>query len=1132
MCGISGLYLAGRTIRTEFDPAAVVLAMNRTMQHRGPDAEGMWCDAEKRCVLAHRRLSIIDVSDAGRQPMHSASERWVISFNGEIYNFKDLRPLVESHGAVIRGRTDTEVLLAAIELWGTEALQRLDGMFAFAAFDRHSGELVLARDPFGEKPLYYLELPGGGLAFASELQALEEIPGFDRDVCPEALAETLMFQYIGAPRTIYRQVRKIPPGHWLRVKPGAKPHIDRYFSFRPGERGFTSAPIEELADELEDLLTKSIERRMIADVPLGAFLSGGVDSSTTCALIRKKLARPLMTFSIGFEGAQESEHVAARQFARHLGTDHRDDILAPDPSNFLLSLGSILDEPNADSSCLPTYLLSQFARRHVTVAVSGDGGDELFGGYGRYADALSEEKGFPRSDRSPGRSYYAERILIFTERHLEELFGEVPAGLMSHLCLLRSEINQKGIPLLCRLRRTDVDNYMPGAVLPKVDRMSMRHSLEVRTPFLNVSLARFAERLPPDVLCRGKFGKVLLRRVAYRYLPKKLIDAPKRGFGLPMSNWGRQSLLQTLRRLVASDDSRLRESLGSKRIDAFLERQSSPHEFSTYQVWAVAMLESWCRQHQARLPKFEEKSHHGVASRESEPSLLAMHLAGNNFVVCEASSGTPAEGIAVDSARLMALIFSEGMASDVFRPGVHRRESAGIPIPYWGRGLEAHKPSQARPLSGATLFFLDSDAGLRLDVFELDKFSALGVVQVAFFVPYRDDGAVCRLKLNPLQRSTRIANALKLWPLRVASWTPWSCTRRAPYRLNTGCFVGVSGAADTELGHDYMLFEGFRQLPPIPVGHVDVQYKGRGRYSVWNGHCVFSASGMRRLPLSRYWLVPKNENTTRFLKFVPEVRVPSPSRKNYFDALERLATDNALRNLYTATKRIVVLTHALPPGGAERQWIYLALGLTELGRKVDFVLTDDTSGTNGHYLPVLEKSGISPVGLGSDVRALLNEFPIHEAAIDVLSAAGNPIAGKTAALAALLWKLKPAAVIAQLDTPNILAGIAALIAGVPRVVLSFRNYNPSRFSYLNNDWYLDCYRILSRSPRVVFTGNSTLANEDYSRWIGIESNRVLLVPNAMDGNMVKPAASAKADLRRRLGISEEVPVIVGVFRLS
>jgi glycosyltransferase involved in cell wall biosynthesis len=766
------------------------------------------------------------------------------------------------------------------------------------------------------------------------------------------------------------------------------------------------------------------------------------------------------------------------------------------------------------------------------VAVSGDGGDELFGGYGRYTDTLSEARGFPRNQWSPGRSYYADRILIFTERHLEELFGEVPVGLISHLSLLRSEIDQEDIPLLCRLRRTDVDNYMPGAVLPKVDRMSMRHSLEVRTPFLNVSLARFAERLPPDVLCRGKFGKLLLRRVAYRYLPKKLIDAPKRGFGLPMSNWGRQSLLQTLRRLVASDDSRLRESLGSKRIDAFLERQSSPHEFSTYQVWAVAMLESWCRQHQATLPRFEQKTERRAVSKVTEASLLAFHLVGNSFVVCETTAGAPAESLAVDSARLMALIFSEGMASEVFRSGARGPQTAGIPIPYWGRDVEALQESQARPLSGATLFFLDRDAGLKLDIFELGKFSALGATQVAFFVPYRDDGAVCRIRLNPLQRSSRISNALKLWPFRVASWWPSFCSRLPPHRLNTGCFPGVSGAADSELCHDYMLFEGFRQLPPIPVAHVDIQDKGRGRYSIWNGHCLFSVSGMRRLPLSRYWLVPRNRNTTRFLEFVPELRLPSASRKNFFEAMERLVTDNAARNVHPATKRIVVLTHAVPPGGAERQWIYLALGLTELGHNVDFVLTEATSGTNGHYLPILEKNGINPVGLGSDVSALLNGFPIHDAAIDVLASGGNPMAGKMAALAALLWKSKPAAVIAQLDTPNILAGIAALIAGVPRVVLSFRNYSPARFSYLNNDWYRDCYRILSRSPRVVLTGNSTLGNEDYARWIGIQSNRVLLVPNAVDGNLVAPAASAKADMRRSLGMAEETPIVVGVFRLS
>ena len=585
MCGIAGFFHT----RVE---GGVLAAMSALQTHRGPDDEGVWHDSEGRCALAHRRLSIIDPSPAGRQPMEDAAGRWVISFNGEIYNFAELRAELEANGAVFRGRTDTEVLLQALAAWGARALERLDGMFAFAAFDRLSGELLLARDPFGEKPLYYAELPGHGLAFASELPALALVPGVDLAVSDDAIAELLMFQYVGAPRSIYRGVRKLPPGHSLHAVPGKPAELRRYFEFRPGEQGVDPRPIGELAEELEEILARSVRRRLVADVPLGAFLSGGVDSSTVCALITRKLGVPLATFSMGFEGAAESEHETARRFARHLGTAHHERTVAPQAAEFLFGIGRLLDEPNADSSCLPTYLLSAFARESVTVALSGDGGDEMFGGYGRYHHTV---------DR--GGEYYSSRILVFTEEHIAELFGGVPAGARDHLARLRASVHQREVPLLCRLRRTDVENYLPGAVLAKVDRMSMRHSLEVRTPYLSVELARFAERLPDEALYAGGTGKRVLRELAYRYLPRELVDLPKQGFGLPMTRWGREELLDVAGRLLETDESRLRASLGSEAIARFMRRQRGAG-FSTYQVWALAMLESWLRHNRNELPAF------------------------------------------------------------------------------------------------------------------------------------------------------------------------------------------------------------------------------------------------------------------------------------------------------------------------------------------------------------------------------------------------------------------------------------------------------------------------------------------------------------------------------------------------
>ena len=610
MCGIAGIVRSGRSSLAPPEMTALVEAMDSTIAHRGPDANGVWSDPAGRCVLGHLRLAIIDTSPAGRQPMATGDGRWQITFNGELYNFQEIRPALQAAGIALRGRTDTEVLIESIALWGTEAFTRFDGQFALGAFDTLSGELLLARDPFGEKPLYYMELPAGDFAFASELQALERLPGFDATVDIDAVAEVLSFQYIGAPRTIYGSVRKLPPAHWLRRDANGKITTGRYYQFRPGLSGFSDRPMNDLADELEDILTRSIRRRLIADVPLGAFLSGGVDSSTVCALVRRKLGLPIMTFSTGFEGAPESEHLTARAFAEHLGTDHHEEILTPNAADFLLHAGQYLDEPNGDSSCLPTYLLSRFARRHVTVAVSGDGGDELFGGYGRYFAtcdelALRRRGGLP--SWSPGGAYYGSRILIMVEQQLADLFGFVPAKFAAHLGRLRGEIDGAQDRLLCEMRRSDVDNYMPGAVLAKVDRMSMQHALEVRTPYLSTELAGFAERLPDTVLLQNGRGKRILREVAYRYLPRELIDLPKQGFALPMSDWARTSLLDTASKLVEGDDGRLRAMFGAERVNGFMRRQQTQGQFSAYQMWSVAMLESWLRHHPVKLPSLVEQ---------------------------------------------------------------------------------------------------------------------------------------------------------------------------------------------------------------------------------------------------------------------------------------------------------------------------------------------------------------------------------------------------------------------------------------------------------------------------------------------------------------------------------------------
>jgi asparagine synthase (glutamine-hydrolysing) len=602
MCGIAGLFRPRRPFQIA-EGERLVRRMIATLGHRGPDADGLWCEPNGRCILGHRRLSIIDTSDAGRQPFTSDDGRWVLTFNGEIYNFQELKPIIERAGGRVRGRTDTEVLLQALALWGVGALEKLDGMFAFAAYDTLSGDLILARDAFGEKPIYLMDLSDGGVAIASELQALESLPGFDSTVDLDAMAELLCFQYMGAPRSIYCNVKKLRPGEWLRLTASGERSNGRFFAFEPSQNIF-DRPLPDLADELEDILIRSIRRRLIADVPLGAFLSGGVDSSTVCALLRRKLGVSINTYSVGFKDEPEGEQDTARAFARHLETEHHELLIEPHAAGFLKTIGQLLDEPNADSSCLPTFFLSGLARQHVTVAIGGEGGDEMFAGYNRHFQTLEDFARYRqgrRSDWRPGADYYGPRLLVGQEPHIAALFGFVPQAFADHLNRLRAELDRTRGSLLAAMRRSDVNNHLPGALLGKIDRMSMRHSLEVRTPYLSIEVARFAERLPDWALVHGRQGKLVLREVARRYLPAKLVDLPKRGFGIPMS-WVRKSLVDVARSMLDADDGRLASAFGPEAIRNFIASGVASDPFSFSRLWAAAMLESWLRYHPARIP--------------------------------------------------------------------------------------------------------------------------------------------------------------------------------------------------------------------------------------------------------------------------------------------------------------------------------------------------------------------------------------------------------------------------------------------------------------------------------------------------------------------------------------------------
>jgi asparagine synthase (glutamine-hydrolysing) len=594
MCGIAGVIdKTGR--RSPEDLGGLARRMADAMPYRGPDDSGIWADPAGGCALAHRRLSIIDTSAGGHQPLLSADGRHVISYNGEFYGYRALKAELEAEGVGFASRSDTEVLLEALARRGPGLLRHLDAMFAFGFWDRETRRLILARDLFGEKPLYYIDRPDL-FAFASELHALATLPGFDAAITREAVANYLCWQYVPAPDTIYRSARKLPPGSILSLGADGSPVVERYYSFEASGPAESTRPLDELAEELEAILAATIERRLLSDVPLGAFLSGGVDSTIVAALVTRKLGRRLDTFSIGFAGHGESEHHQARETAQHLGTDHHEQVLAPDTLELGRHIGRVLDEPNGDTSCLPTWLLSQFARERVTVALSGDGGDEMFGGYNRYFDTLAEAAS-PPPGWSAGQAYLSDRILLGPDAVLAELFGAVPPGLARDLAAERGFLDRPGAPLLHRMRELDARHYMPGAVLPKVDRMSMQHALEVRAPLLGIEVAQFAARLGAEDCWTPGSGKRVLKRVAERYVPRAWLDRPKRGFGLPMDGWGKDALLPAAASLLLAPEGRLQHWIARPALQRFLAGQEA--SFSPYRVWALFVLETWLRHHPA-----------------------------------------------------------------------------------------------------------------------------------------------------------------------------------------------------------------------------------------------------------------------------------------------------------------------------------------------------------------------------------------------------------------------------------------------------------------------------------------------------------------------------------------------------
>lgn len=624
MCGLTGFVLASKRLQ---DPQRVLQDMTDTLAHRGPDGEGVWFDAQHGVGLGHRRLSIVDLSQEGQQPMASLSGRFIISYNGEVYNHRALRHELEKGGAVFRGHSDTEVILAAVEAWGIErAIKRFVGMFAIALWDRHDNRLTLVRDRLGKKPLYY-GLVNGAFVFASELKALRLFPGFSRRLSRDALALLFRHNYIPAPYSVYEGINKLRPGHSLTLNVNdmgaAAPESTPYWSIAAAAERGESHPYTGTAqgavDELERLLRDAIALRMVADVPLGAFLSGGVDSSTVVALMQAQSSMPVKTFSIGFHEAGYNEAEYAKAVASHLGTEHTELYVTPDEAMGVIPLlPTLYDEPFSDASQIPTYLVAKLARSQVTVALSGDGGDELFHGYPRYFEAQrlwNKVAWLPSAWRrgmggvlasSPLMRWRLPRAVseILSVEGPEALYlrfmshwknpASIVMGALEPHTAFTDPASQPELEQFCaRMMCLDLVSYLPDDILVKVDRASMGVGLEARVPLLDHRLVEFALRLPLDLKLRNGEGKWILRQVLYKYVPRNLIERPKMGFGVPIDRWLRGPLREWGEHLL---DARRMHEEGFLDVSAvrkkWQEHVEGQHDWQYY-LWDVLMFQAW-----------------------------------------------------------------------------------------------------------------------------------------------------------------------------------------------------------------------------------------------------------------------------------------------------------------------------------------------------------------------------------------------------------------------------------------------------------------------------------------------------------------------------------------------------------
>lgn len=655
MCGIAGIIGAARVDEQS------VSRMIRPLAHRGPDDQGIWFDADARIGLGHRRLAILDLSPAGHQPMHSADGRYVLTFNGEIYNHPELRKALEEQGAVPdggwRGHSDTEVFLQGISKWGlVETLKRSAGMFAFGLWDRQRRELSLVRDRFGEKPLYY-GWAGSDFLFGSELKAFRIHPRFDGAIERRALRLFASRTYVPAPLSIYQRVFKLPPASILTInaeaaaRPLSEPppegcdrglSLEHYWSYRDVMQRGLADPMSDEGEalaELERTLATAIQGQSMADVPVGAFLSGGIDSSTICALYQKYSSIPVRTYSIGFEEAGFNEAEDAKRVAAHLGTVHHERyVTVREARDVIPSLPAMYDEPFADSSQIPTHLVSRFAREQVTVALTGDGGDELFAGYNRHFAAprlweqlqkvprpLRAATGSPLS-RIPSQ-FWSGIAGFLPGRHQPHIGSKVQKGLRlaasaesfdEVYCSFLDEWSHERSPVLggddagfgfdldvgagasdaLRMMYCDAVSYLPDDILAKVDRASMAVSLETRVPFLDHRVAELAARIPLELKVQGGRGKHIVRKLLDGLVPSELIERPKAGFAIPVGEWIKGPLRPWAEDLLDPTAMRAEGLLDPQIVQSRWRNHLTGRRDSTPALWSILMFQAWLREQQ------------------------------------------------------------------------------------------------------------------------------------------------------------------------------------------------------------------------------------------------------------------------------------------------------------------------------------------------------------------------------------------------------------------------------------------------------------------------------------------------------------------------------------------------------